>query len=412
MNAPDSTTQQRGLLGIFAATFCTLVGYFMLTPWLLLRLKGLEVSTALAGVFAASSWMGILLITPWTSAITQRLGRQRTLWLSAAVPVLAGVAFGLSHTLALWFALQLLMGMAAGLRWVLAEAVVAELTPIAQRGRYIGLFETMVGSTFVLGPLLLAWLGPQSPNALWAAVALMGMGLGLCVWMPALPGGHEHPDIHLGLRGVWRAVRAHPVIMLAGFAGGFFESGLTSLLPLYGLALGLGAASAALLVSASGLGSAVLMLPAGLLADRLSHLRPGGWGQRVWGRFWGDARHTRLQLMRVCAGTTLLATVLVPWVANTAWLAWPVAFVWGGAGGCLYTLAMIDIGARERGITLVNSTAVLVMAYTLGGVLAPSLGATALQWAPLVGFPALLVTVAALGLVMLLRARVDADARV
>ena len=43
MNAPDSTTQQRGLLGIFAATFCTLVGYFMLTPWLLLRLKGLEV---------------------------------------------------------------------------------------------------------------------------------------------------------------------------------------------------------------------------------------------------------------------------------------------------------------------------------------------------------------------------------
>lgn len=52
------------------------------------------------------------------------------------------------------------------------------------------------------------------------------------------------------------------------------------------------------------------------------------------------------------------------------------------------------------------------MAYTLGGVLAPSLGAAALQWAPRVGFPALLVTVAALGLVMLLRARVDTGGRV
>ena len=34
-------------------------------------------------------------------------------------------------------------------------------------------------------------------------------------------------------------------------------------------------------------------------------------------------------------------------------------FLWGGAGGSLYTLAMIDIGARESGVTLVNSTAVL-----------------------------------------------------
>jgi len=31
---------------------------------------------------------------------------------------------------------------------------------------------------------------------------------------------------------------------------------------------------------------------------------------------------------------------------------------------------MIDIGSREEGITLVNSTAVLVLSYTLGGVLA------------------------------------------
>lgn len=69
--------------------------------------------------------------------------------------------------------------------------------------------------------------------------------------------------------------------------------------------------------------------------------------------------------MRVFAAITLAATVLIPWVAGTPWLAWPVAFVWGGAGGSLYTLAMIDIGSREKGVTLVNSTAVLVMSQSV-----------------------------------------------
>ncbi len=95
--------------------------------------------------------------------------------------------------------------------------------------------------------------------------------------------------------------------------------------------------------------------------------------------------------------------MVIPFVANTPWLAAPVAFLWGGAGGCLYTMVMIDIGSREAGITLVNSTAVLVLSYTLGGVLAPALGAAALQWSPAVGFPGLLLLVAAVGCWLLWR---------
>lgn len=363
----------RGLLAIFGSTFFELTGYFMLAPWLLLRLKGAEVPTWLAGLFAATAWLGIFLVTPFASALTRRLGRRPTLWLSGLVPVLAGLAFGLSDELVFWFGMQLLAGMASGLRWVLSEAVVAEFSPPAQRGRWIGIFETMVGSTFFVGPTLLAWIGPQSLDALRIAVALMLAGLLWSLAIPPLPPEHDAHEAEVGWRGVWRALREHPVIMLAGFTGGFFESGLTAILPLYGLALGLGAAAAALLVSAS---------------------------------FWGDARRTRLQLMRIFAAITLAGSLLLPWVADRPVLAWPVAFVWGGAGGCLYTLAMIDIGSRERGITLVNSTAVLVLAYTLGGVLAPALGAAALQWSPRLGFPALLLAVAATGLAMLLRARI------
>ena len=386
-----------GLASIFGSTFLELTGYFMLAPWLLLRLKDADLPTWLAGLFAATAWAGIFLVTPFASAVTRRLGRRPTLWLSGLLPVLAGLVFGLADQLWLWFGMQLLAGMASGLRWVLSESVVAECAPPHQRGRWIGIFETMVGSTFVAGPMLLAWIGPTRPEALWAALALMTLGLLWSLAIPPLPSEPDGQQAEVGLRGVWRALREHPVIMLAGFVGGFFESGLTAILPLYGLALGLGAAAAALLVSASGLGSSLLMLPAGLLADRLGRGEPGS--------FWGGARQTRLQLMRIFAAITLLGSWLLPWVADQPGLAWPLAFVWGGAGGCLYTLSMIDIGSRERGITLVNSTSVLVMAYTLGGVLAPALGAAALQWSPRLGFPALLIAVAASGLAMLLRAR-------
>jgi len=384
-----------GLFAIFGSTFFELVGYFMLTPLLLLRLKGGGESTALAGLFAASGWLGVFLMTPFASAITQRLGRRPTLWLAALIPVIATAGFAFTSVLGLWFVFKIAAGMASGLRWVLAEAVVAEFSPPGQRGRYVGIFETMVGITFVVGPLMLAWVGADSDAALWIALGFMVIGLVWSLLIPRLPDAADAHSAKVGLSGVWHALLAHPLIMTVGFVGGFFESGLTSILPLYGLALGLGATAAALLVSASGLGSAIMMLPAGVLADRMAE-HPG---QR-----WGDGRTVRLRIMRACALITLLATLVIPFVAGTPWLAAPVAFLWGGAGGCLYTLAMIDIGSREEGITLVNSTAVLVLSYTLGGVLAPALGAAALQWAPTLGFPALLIAVAGLGWWLLRRA--------
>jgi MFS family permease len=394
---PDTHTPAHarvGLLAIFGSTFFELVGYFMLTPLLILRLKADGVSTALAGFFAASAWLGVCVMTPFASAIAQRLGRRPTLWLAALVPVIATAGFAFSSVLWLWFVLKMAAGMASGLRWVLAEAVVAEFSPPGQRGRYVGIFETMVGATFVIGPLMLAWVGAQSDAALWIALAFMVAGLLWSLLIPRMPDAANAHNAKVGLTGVWHAVLAHPLVMAIGFVGGFFESGLTSILPLYGLALGLGVTASALLVSASGLGSALMMLPAGVLADRLA--------QHPQQR-WGDERAARLLIMRGCAWLTLLATLLVPWAVATPWLAAPIAFVWGGAGGCLYTLAMIDIGAREQGITLVNSTAVLVLSYTLGGVLAPALGAATLQWSPTLGFPVLLLVVASAGTWLLRR---------
>lgn len=375
---PASDRGRAGLTALFGATFLELCGLFMYGPLLLFTLKERGLSTSTIGLFSAAQWLGMALATPFTALWVRRLGARGALLLSAAVPFVAFTLMNLTEQIAVWTVLYLCAGMAGSLRWIVAESMVAELAPAARRGRIVGLFETMVGLTFVVGPALLAALTSAGIDAhviRWLATALMGVALLLSWRVPALHSHLEDQGTRLGIPGIVDAVRAAPVVMVAGLVGGFFEAGLASVLPLYGLAIGLSAALAALLVSASGLGSTLMMVPIGELVDR--------WGRvRVW---------------RTCALLNLLATLMLPWVGELGALAWVVAVLWGGAGGGLYTVAMIDIGHRHQGVALVSATSVLVMSYTLGGMMAPALGGAALQWSPQWGFPALLAAWAAVG---------------
>lgn len=375
-----------GLSAIFGSTFFALMAHFMLMPLLLLRMKGDQVSSTVAGLFSAAGWLGIFIMTPFASAIAHRVGQRQAMWLSSAVITAVAVGYVSTHSLPLWFGLSFLSGIAMALRWVLAEALIAEFCPPEQRGRYVGFFQTLVSVTFVAGPAALVWSGPQSPATLWWVIGLSAFGLTWTALIPRPPLAHDAHSATTGWAGLWQALQAHPIIMLAGFVGGFFETGVTGILPLYGLELGLSPAQAALLVSASGIGGVVIMMPAGMVADRFADPVKG--------------RHT---LMVFFAAVMLVATCAMPFVAGTVWLAWPLVFLWGGAGGTLYTMAMVDIGAREKGIALVNSTAVLVLTYTLGGLMASSASGALLDWSPRLGFPAVLIGVAAVGLVAVLR---------
>jgi MFS family permease len=380
----------RSLAALFAATFLELTGLFLFGPLLLFTLKARGLDTAAVGAFAALQWLGLLMATPFAGSWVQRLGPRAALLASGAVPLLALAGMQLSTNLALWALLYAVAGMASALRWILAEATVAEQAPPQRRGRLMGAFAMMIGLTFMAGPALLSALLAAGWSTLaigWVAVGLVGTALlallpvnaaGRALALDAEPEAAAAPPT--GWRGTWHALRATPLLMLSGLVGGFFEAGLAGVLPLYGLTAGFGVAVSALLVSASGLGSTLLPLPLGELADRLP----------------------RAAVRRACFAAALLAAVLlpaVPWLGTAAAPAAALlAGVCGGAGAGLYTLAMVDIGHRQQGVALVNSTSVLVLSYTCGGLLAPLLGGAVLQWLPLPAFGGLLAAVALPGL--------------
>ena len=102
-------------------------------------------------------------------------------------------------------------------------------------------------------------------------------------------------------------------------------------------------------------------------------------------------------------GLILLASLSMLGTGHLPWLVWPVVACWGAAGAALYTLSMVDIGTRDKGIALVNSTAVLVLTYTLGGLVASGASGWLMDQSLRLGFPLVLVLVAGLGLLALLR---------
>lgn len=388
-NGLPLTQRQRviGLAALIASTAISLIGQLMVSPILVFQLEVRGFSASAIGLFSALGWLSILLCAPYASKVATWLGLRPAMVLSLLIPGLGLLAIALTDNPMLWAVFYFLMGIGTATRWILGEAMVASISPPQWRGKIVGLFQMLLGTSLILAPTILAWLGPKNPNAMWLALALIVIGVLLTIPMPRIDADHGGDDV-TGWRTQWQTAIAYPLILIAGFVGGFFELGIASQLPIYGLALGFSASAATLLIATSGAGSALIMLPAGAAADKFSPNR----------------------LTQLCIVLLIAAGLLVPVVMTVPALAWVLAFVWGSAGGALYTLSMIEIGQKYGGTRLINVTALLVLGYTLGGLLGPPLTGIAIelsaQWALGVLYTALPV----IALVMFRRNKRDAPA--
>lgn len=385
---PISQRARIGLLAIFGSTLFQLSGNLMLSPLLILKLEKAGVSATVAGLFAAMTWLGIFLMTPFASTISHRIGRLNSLWIASVTPLVTTVGFLLTDNLAIWFFLRLVASMASGMRWVVTEACIAEFAPRQKQGFFIDMYATMLGLTYVIGPAVLARTGTEGHKSLWIVIALIAIGLVWTTLVPRTEAPNDTPATSIGFQGLKHALTAHPVIMFAGFAGGFFELGLSGILPLVGLMLGMGESSSVRLMAVSGLGGALLGIPAGFLADRFANPARG-----------------RYTLMFGLTLALFLSSVLFLTLVKSPMLIWPIVFIWGAAGSTLYTMVMTDIAARDKGVTLVNSTSMLVLSYTLGALIASRAGGALLDHSPRLLFPLALTTLALTCLIAIQQAR-------
>ena len=374
-----STTNHRTLALLFAATLIELTGYFMLSPLLTLNLHGRGIEQGIIGALAAMSWLALLVGAPYAATLVARLGVQGTLRLCAVLPLVSVTTYLATDSILAWFVVAFVGSLASSMRWICSEATVAALATDATRGRWVSGYSTLVGLTFIVAPaavsLLIAQFGVGHAAPWWLAAGLIALGamLTFCLHLPASQQRTE-PAPPAPLAQLWRSARSTPLAVVAGVLGGFFEVGINGVLPLYGIELGMAAAQAPLLVSVSAVGGITGVLLAG----------------------WAGGALAQRRLMQLCAGLIATACALQWFLPLQALLVWGVVFAWGAGGAALYIVVMVALGKQYQGLELVQRMALLVMAYTLGGLCAPLLGGWALHWGAL-GFHGFTSAVAVMG---------------
>ncbi|SIP93305.1 MFS transporter [Aquipseudomonas alcaligenes] len=339
-------------------------------PLVSLRLESWGYGPFAIGVMAAMPAVGVLLGARLTGRLAGALGTPRTLRLCLLASAFSVGLLALLPYYPLWLLLRLLIGISLTVVFVLGESWINQLVEERLRGRLVALYGTGFALSQLAGPLALTVIGSTSDLGFWLSVALLVGGSVVLLGHSGAPQVDAHSASG---RGLGLFCRRLPAIAWAVVLFAAFESMVLTLLPVYLLREGFAQETALLMASVVVVGDALLQLPIGLLADRVS----------------------RATLFRVCGVLLLLSSLAIPSLLHTP-LIWPLLVVFGAAAGGLYTLSLILVGQFYRDDALVRANAHIALLWGAGCLLGPLSTGAASQWLSGHALPLLMAVGAAL----------------
>lgn len=235
-NSPHSELSKRELYTVFGAL---MLGMF------LSALDGTIVSTALPTIVGELhganhlSWVVVAYLlastvsTPLWGKLGDLYGRKNLYQISIAIFLVGSVLCGLANSMLLLILSRALQGLGGGGLMVGAQAVIGDLVPPRDRGRYSGFFGATFGASTVLGPLI---GGVIVDHLSWRWVFFVNIPLGLLAFivtgvaLPASSSRLNHSMDYLGA--VLLTISASSLILVTSLGGHTFAwSSITS----YGL---------------------------------------------------------------------------------------------------------------------------------------------------------------------------------
>ncbi|WP_455920780.1 MFS transporter [Pseudomonas putida] len=345
-------------------------------PLVSLRLEGWGYGSFAIGVMAAMPAIGVLAGAGLASRLAARFGTPTLMRLCLWGGALSLGLLALLPSYVVWLALRLVIGMVLTIVFILGESWINQIVVEQWRGRLVALYGSSYALSQLCGPLLLGVLGTEQDYGFW-------VGVGLLVVSPLLllgrSGAPSAEACGVTLRDLAGFCQRLPVIAWAISLFAAFEAMILTLLPVYCLQQGFTAQVALFMVSTVVVGDAVLQLPIGALADRMS----------------------RRTLFFACAMALMLSSLAIPLLIETLAI-WPLWVIFGASAGGLFTLSLVLIGERYRDDALVRANAHVAQLWGIGCLIGPLLAGAGSQWVSGHALP-LLMAVGAFGLVLLAR---------
>lgn len=344
-------------------------------PLVSFRLEGWGYGPFAIGVMASMPAFGVLLGAKLASRLAARFGTAGLMRLCLWGGALSIALLALLPSYPLWLVLRLGLGMVLTIVFILGESWINQLVVEQWRGRLVALYGSCYALSQLAGPLLLGVLGTETDYGFWVGVALLVVSPLLLIGRSGAP---TTEACSVTLVDLWRFCRGLPAIAWAVALFAAFEAMILTLLPVYCLRQGFTEDIALAMVSTVVVGDAVLQLPIGALADRLS----------------------RRSLFTGCAVALLVSSLAIPLLLHTL-LIWPLWVLFGASAGGLFTLSLILIGERYRDDALVRANAHVAQLWGIGCLIGPLVAGAGSQWVS--GHALLwLMAAGALGLIVLL----------
>ncbi|HET8945282.1 MAG TPA: MDR family MFS transporter [Dehalococcoidia bacterium] len=182
------------------------------------------------GNFGLFSWVGTAFMLSSTATVpvigklTDIFGR-KPFYMAGIVTLLLGSALcGTSQNVEQLIAFRVIQGLGAGMIMGIAFAVVGDVFPPAERGRWMGLMSGVFASASVLGPLI---GGALTDHASWRWVFYVNIPLGgvaLTVLMLGMPNIRPNREARLDYRGiVILLATVVPMLLALSWAGSRYE---------------------------------------------------------------------------------------------------------------------------------------------------------------------------------------------
>jgi len=340
--------RRRSLAAVIASAGAAGLTFGLTIPLLALILEADGIDSTWIGLNAASSAIAVLTVGPFVPRVLDALGVLRAMYLSILASVVIILLMPLWTGLGPWFLLRFLLGAFGAIHWIIGETWIISVTTSATRGRVIALYMTVLTAGFAAGPVLINLVGIEGWLPFLLSAGLIGLaGVPLLLAHGCAPKLPPRAPAAVAL-----AFRTAPLLLAAAALAGFTDTAVFSLLPVYGLDIGLPQERAVLLLTVMLIGNLALQVPIGWLADRTD----------------------RRRLLIVCGVIFLVCPLALPQLLEVEALLWPLLAIWGGASLGIYTLALTIVGDRFDAAALAGANAAVVAVYEAGSVLGPILG--------------------------------------
>jgi len=354
--------RSRATLPIMASVCLACIGSAMLTTAVSFHLGKPGVDPDVVQIVLTAYPVGFLIGCLMTRPLVARHGHERTFLLILTTALLSALGFIFTDFMPSWFCFRLLGGMSMASMFVVCESWINLYAEQHNRGAMFSIYMLTTAIAVLLGQILVALVGPQSPHLFLVATATVLLAFApkfAGLRWPTLPSVPADPAPAHGAKadrrlGPLALFRLAPVTVVAIFQAGITNMNIFVLTPLYGTQIGLSAVATVWLVTTISIAGMLAQTPVGWLSDRFD--------RRLMLLVQG------LVSVTTCAAIAWVGTLSVP-------LLFVLFFLYGATALTIYPVAMAFGASQLHSRHMVAASGTLLLLYSIGNVATPGVAA-------------------------------------